>query len=124
MPDVLFRRRGLSRGAAVHQDQDQPEEISVSTNGGRPLTHFLFRYPAKFHAPVVAELTRRFTTPGQRVLDPFVGSGTALVELAVADRVGVGVDVDPVAVAVATAKTRRYDLRDVNAAISTLLDAI
>ena len=52
------------------------------------------------------------------MLDPFVGSGTLLVEGALAGRRCVGLDVDPVAVAVARAKTRKYDL-DAVAAMSS-----
>jgi 23S rRNA G2445 N2-methylase RlmL len=74
------------------------------------LTHYLFRYPAKFHPPVAAALIERFTEPGDVILDPFVGSGTALIEGAFLDRACFGVDVDPVAVAVAHGKTRRYDV--------------
>jgi DNA modification methylase len=71
------------------------------------LTHYLFRYPAKFHPPVVRALLDRYTEPEALVLDPFVGSGTLLVEAVVKGRSGVGVDVDPVAVAVSNAKTAR-----------------
>ncbi|WP_083975137.1 DNA methyltransferase [Herbidospora daliensis] len=83
-------------------------------------THQLFRYPAKFHPPVVGALLERFTSIGDVVLDPFVGSGTALVECAVSGRRSVGVDIDPLAIQVALAKTREYDLDDVAAAIADL----
>ena len=58
------------------------------------------------------------------VLDPFVGSGTALVEGALLDRTCIGVDVDPVAVAVARAKTRRYDVDNARAMSERLLSAL
>src|SRR5437588_20540 len=38
------------------------------------------------------------TTPGARVLDPFLGSGTTLVEATLAGRAGLGVDVNPLAI--------------------------
>lgn len=72
------------------------------------LTHYLFRYPAKFHPPVVRTLLEMFTTRSDLVLDPFCGSGTLMVEAAVAGRSSFGIDVDPVAVAVARAKIHRY----------------
>jgi hypothetical protein len=75
---------------------------------GPALTHYLFRYPAKFHPPVVRALLDTYTAPGSRVLDPFCGSGTLLVEAVVSGRNAIGVDVDPVAVAVSNAKSRRY----------------
>lgn len=88
--------------------------------GASKLTHYMFRYPAKFHPPVAAALLEQFTKPGDRVFDPFAGSGTLLVEGAIRDRRCFGMDVDPVAVAVARAKTRRYDVEEL-AKISTRL---
>ncbi|MGQ0803510.1 MAG: TRM11 family SAM-dependent methyltransferase [Actinomycetota bacterium] len=72
------------------------------------LTHYLFRYPAKFHPPVARALLERFTDPGDTVLDPFCGSGTLLVEAMVNNRSSIGVDVDPVAALVSKAKVHRY----------------
>jgi hypothetical protein len=71
------------------------------------VTHYLFRYPAKFHPPVAKALVERLTAPGDTILDPFSGSGTLLVEAILAGRSVIGIDIDPVAVAVASAKTRR-----------------
>ncbi len=88
------------------------------------MTHYLFRFPAKFHPPVVAALFERFTESGDVVLDPFVGSGTGLVEGVLLDRKCIGVDIDPVAVAVSRAKTRRYDVEDVRRASNRLLAAL
>ena len=71
------------------------------------LTHYLFRFPAKFHPPVVHALIRAYTTSGQTLLDPFCGSGTLLVASAAEGRHAIGSDVDPVAVFVAQVKTHR-----------------
>ena len=68
------------------------------------LTHRLFRYPARFHPPVVAELLERYTLPGQRILDPFSGSGTTMIEAAARKRAAIGADVDPVAALISRAK--------------------
>ena len=73
------------------------------------LTHYLFRFPAKFHPPVVRKLIDEFSGPGDHILDPFCGSGTMLVEAAVAGRNAVGLDIDPVATFVSRVKTHRYN---------------
>src|SRR4051794_14327894 len=83
-------------------------------------THHLFRYPAKFHAPVARGLLETFTSPGARVLDPFCGSGTLLVEGALTGRHAVGHDIDPLAVFISSVKSK--PLR--KAALLTTLDRI
>ena len=71
------------------------------------LTHYLFRFPAKFHPPVVHSLIRSYTKAGETILDPFCGSGTLMIAAAAEGRFSVGSDVDPVAVFVAKVKTHR-----------------
>jgi hypothetical protein len=73
------------------------------------LTHYAFRYPAKFHPPVVKKLLTKFSKAGQTCLDPFCGSGTLLVEAAAASRNAIGTDIDPLAVFVSRAKTHRHN---------------
>lgn len=72
------------------------------------LTHYLFRFPAKFHPPVVRKLIYDYSKPGDHILDPFCGSGTLLVEAAVAGRNAVGLDIDPVASFISRVKTHRH----------------
>ena len=88
------------------------------------LTHYLLRYPAKFHPPVVRALLERYTTPGDVVLDPFCGSGTLLVEARTLGRTSIGVDVDPFAVAVTMAKVRRYQVPRLRDSLALVLDAM
>jgi SAM-dependent methyltransferase len=45
------------------------------------------------------------TKPGQRILDPFCGSGTVLVEAMAAGRAATGVDASPLAVLIAKVRT-------------------
>jgi adenine-specific DNA methylase len=74
-------------------------------NGFR-LTHYLFRFPAKFHPPAVRCLIDRYSKRGDTLLDPFCGSGTMLLEALVAGRSAIGVDVDPVAAFISRVKCR------------------
>ena len=71
------------------------------------LTHYLFRFPAKFHAPVVHSLVREYTSEGETIIDPFCGSGTLLLAAKYEGRHAKGSDVDPLAVFVADVKTHR-----------------
>jgi SAM-dependent methyltransferase len=87
-----------------------PSRLDVSLTQPSPqYTHRLFRFPAKFHPPVVRKLLDLYTEPGQTVLDPFCGSGTMLVEAAVSGRQGIGVDIDPLSVFVTRVKTLIHD---------------
>src|SRR5688572_8517246 len=72
-------------------------------------THYLFRFPAKFHPPVVRRLLDLYSKPGDVVLDPFCGSGTLLVEARLMDRAAIGIDIDPVASFIARVKSRPID---------------
>ena len=80
-----------------------------SAEATRRYTHYLFRYPAKFHPPVARALLERHTQPGDRVLDPFCGSGTLLIEAALSGRSAIGSDVDPVAAFVSRVKASPLD---------------
>ena len=84
------------------------------------LTHYLFRFPAKFHPPVAHSLIRSYTSPGQTVLDPFCGSGTLLLAASVEGRNAIGSDVDPVAVFISEVKTHRFRPRHVRASWALL----
>ena len=88
------------------------------------LTHYLFRFPAKFHPPVVRKLIYEYSCPGDYILDPFCGSGTTLVEAAVAGRNAVGVDVDPVAAFVSRVKTHRYKPSQLKASADLLFQKL
>lgn len=74
--------------------------------------HRAFRYPAKFHPPVARALVERYSRAGDHLLDPFCGSGTLLVEGAIAGRHTTGHDVDPLAVFISEAKLTRYDIAE------------
>ena len=67
--------------------------------------HGLHEYKGKFNPQVVKAILNIFNIePGQRVLDPFCGSGTTLVECAHLGISGYGVDLNPLAVFIANAK--------------------
>jgi len=68
------------------------------------ITHNYHRYPAKFIPQLAARLINEYSNEGDTVLDPFVGSGTALVESKILARPSVGVDINPVANLITKAK--------------------
>lgn len=112
--------RDVSGAAEAAKLAGRPRRFRFSAEKQPRYTHYLFRYPAKFHPPVARGLLHEFTQPGGRVLDPFCGSGTLLVEAALAGRHAVGHDVDPLAVFVSGVKSK--PLR--TSALQTTLDRI
>lgn len=69
------------------------------------LTHGYHRYPAKFIPQLAARVIKENSQNGDLVCDPFMGSGTTLVEAIVNGRRAYGTDINPVAVLIAKAKT-------------------
>jgi DNA modification methylase len=72
--------------------------------------HRLHPYLGKFIPQLVEVLLRRYVAPGGRVLDPFAGSGTTLVQGLESGYDSVGVDVAAFNCLLMEVKTRRYDL--------------
>ena len=67
--------------------------------------HGLHEYKGKFNPQVVRALLNIFRIePEQRVIDPFCGSGTTLVECMHLGAVGVGTDINPLAILITRAK--------------------
>jgi DNA modification methylase len=73
-------------------------------------SHNLHAFAAKFPPQLPRLFIRELTRPGEVVLDPMVGSGTAIVEAVLAGRHAVGVDLDPLAVLIAQVKSMRLNL--------------
>lgn len=78
-------------------------------------THGIYRYPAMMVAPVVRRLIEEYSPVkhGGRLLDPFCGSGSALVEGMLHGITAVGVDLNPLAVLLARVKTAPLDGADI-----------
>lgn len=69
-------------------------------------THGYHRYPAKFIPQLAERLILTYSKEGDWVVDPFMGSGTTLVEAKKLRRPSLGVDINPVAHLVTQAKIR------------------
>jgi SAM-dependent methyltransferase len=82
--------------------------LDVGDDEVTSFTHRFHSYPARLH-PLTARraLAALELAPGARVLDPFCGSGTVLVEAVRAGLAASGLDASPLAALVARAKTAR-----------------
>jgi hypothetical protein len=83
-------------------------EVAPSTEDedrARAHVHGFHTYPARMHPDTAAGLVRSFAPARGRVLDPFCGSGTVLVEAMILGRDVVGTDLNPLAIMLARWKT-------------------
>jgi len=68
-------------------------------------THNFYRYPARFSPLFARQIIRMYSRPGETILDPFMGGGTAIVEAMAIGRRAIGVDLNSLAHFVTTVKT-------------------
>jgi site-specific DNA-methyltransferase (adenine-specific) len=96
---LLFKKQGKTPPPS--DDSREQARLSVEEWNRYFAGHWSFapERGASHLAPFPIELPRRlirmFTFPGERVLDPFVGSGTTLLACEELDRSGIGVELDP-----------------------------
>lgn len=80
----------------------EPDDFELETTTvwsfperGKWATHYLnARYRGNWAPQIPRNLILRYTNPGDTVLDPFVGSGTTLIECKLLGRHGIGVDIN------------------------------
>lgn len=78
-------------------------------------THDFYKYPARFSPMFARGIIENFTEPGDVVFDPFMGSGTSLVEAQAQGRHAIGTDISSLAVFIAKAKTAPLSAADLSA---------
>lgn len=76
-------------------------------------THNFYRYPARFSPRFAAGAIELFSKPGDLVLDPYMGGGTAIVEALAAGRNVVGNDLNSLAAFIAKVKITPLTSADV-----------
>jgi methylase of polypeptide subunit release factors len=79
--------------------------FAVDPGLARALTHGFHSYAGRLHPSTARKAIVALSKEGQRVLDPFCGSGTVLVESMAAGRVAVGVDASMLAVLIAKVRS-------------------
>jgi SAM-dependent methyltransferase len=80
--------------------------VDPDENATMAHVHGFHTYPARLHPETARRLVESFSPPSGRVLDPFCGSGTVLVEARQLGRQAFGIDANPLAVELAKLKCR------------------
>lgn len=75
-------------------------------------THAFYHYPARFSPAIARAVIHTFSEPGDWVLDPFMGGGTAIIEGLQAGRKMLGVDINTLAHFVTRVRTTPLSHRD------------
>ncbi|MBN1677313.1 MAG: site-specific DNA-methyltransferase [Candidatus Thermoplasmatota archaeon] len=96
--------------AAEHQESIEAQDLSAEFRKyiGRQVsyaTHGIHRYPAKFIPQIPRFCLKSLSEAGDVVLDPFMGSGTTLLESYIMGRSCYGIDIHPLARLIAKVKT-------------------
>lgn len=102
----MLRNPSVWRGLVV-QKQRQLIAAALDKSPVSGLTHKFYKYPARFSPVFVRNVISALSEPGDLILDPFMGSGTTLVEALAQGRSAIGADISSLATFVAQAKTTR-----------------
>jgi DNA modification methylase len=84
-------------------------------------THGIHKYPAKFIPQIPRFCIEAYSDVGDVVLDPFMGSGTTLLESFILGRSSYGIDIHPLARLIAKVKTTPLDPGRLSAMAEELL---
>lgn len=89
-------------------------------------THLIHPYPAKLlpHIPYYLLRSHYFPLANARILDPFCGSGTVLLEALANGQNAIGADSNPLARLISRVKTRKVDGAHLDRATRSLLRAL
>lgn len=88
----------------------------IRGNGITDFTHGIFKYPCKFIPHIPRWFLKKYSnalTNKLGVLDPFVGSGTTLVESSLLKLPSYGIDVDPLSKLLSIVKTTRLSEKEI-----------
>jgi site-specific DNA-methyltransferase (cytosine-N4-specific) len=107
----------IRKAIYTREDQDVLVESGQSWNFHDAVTnehlHTLHPYPAKFIPQIPRKAIKAWTKKGELVYDPFVGSGTSVLEASLLGRPSIGTDNNSVAFLVSKAKTATYSPLDI-----------
>ena len=86
--------------------------LSINTNSVTSNTHGFHKYPAKFIPQIPQWAISKYlkNETDKLILDPFCGSGTALVESALSSNYAIGIDIDPLSALISKVKTTKIDI--------------
>lgn len=89
-------------------------ESEKNLNNNPESVHTLHPYPCKFPGTTARELIRKYSRIEDMVCDPFVGSGTTLVEASLKGMSSIGVDINPIACLISKVKATPMTKKEIS----------
>lgn len=109
------------RESSNHEFTELKSRLDYFKDEPRRPVHSFHRYFGKLIPAIPAFAIEEYTLPGQTILDPFCGSGTALVEAYCRGRRSFGTDLNPLATFVSRVKTTWLDSRVLETELESIL---
>ena len=102
------------------------EEWDFRTSNTKEYTHSYHNYPAMMIPQIARKLIKDFAPSGklELIFDPYMGSGTTLVESKLIGVDSIGTDLNPLARLISKAKTTNYDITEIESHIQLLVTSI
>lgn len=110
------RARGTRGSSSMELRLRTLRSAATDTSQVAGATHGFYRYPARFSPVFAAAAIQAFSSPGDLVLDPFMGGATTIVESMRLGRRSVGSDINALSLFVARVKTTPLNNSQIRAA--------
>lgn len=110
MPKETIRVESLP----ICPEMDQCYEIMQSSVNTNQYTHSFFKYPCKFIPEIPRWAIKKYTKQGDKVFDPFCGSGTTAVEAIILGRDSFATEIDKVAKLLVSVKTTKLSKSEID----------
>jgi len=117
------RERKVLRGEATRNVLKTllKKDLDFHGNNGNYAPHNFHAFAAKFPPQIPRTFIENLTIEGEVVLDPMVGSGTAIAEALLLGRKAIGIDLDPLAIRMNEAKLCYFKNKSILPAVDRVL---
>jgi DNA modification methylase len=114
--DTEILRRRLAYFKTINNDYSDYyylQKYNQTKSVNQYLTHWIYPYKGKFHPQMIRALMNIIKIQnGETLFDPFVGSGTSVLEAQILGINAIGLDISPLCVLVSKVKTESVDVLD------------
>jgi len=112
--DILKRRLAYFKTInGEYSDYYYLQKYNETKSVNQYLTHWIYPYKGKFHPQMIRALMNIIKIQnGETLFDPFVGSGTAVLEAQILGVNAIGLDISPLCVLISKVKTESVEVLD------------